>query len=97
MTTLEAMSVGTPVVAADCPSGPAELLGRGRYGILVPNNDAAALAAGMGRLLASPELRAALSQAGLQRVGDFAPPAIVAQWDRIFDQLCDASSRTHLH
>lgn len=33
---LEAMALGKPIVATDCPSGPAELLQDGRYGRLVP-------------------------------------------------------------
>ncbi|GAB6162701.1 hypothetical protein JCM12298_18610 [Desulfothermus naphthae] len=33
---IEALAVGTPVVATNCPSGPAEILQNGKYGILVP-------------------------------------------------------------
>jgi glycosyltransferase involved in cell wall biosynthesis len=41
---IEALGVGTPVVATDCPSGPAEILDGGRYGRLVPMGEAHALA-----------------------------------------------------
>ncbi len=33
---VEAMGAGTPVVATNCPSGPAEILENGKYGRLVP-------------------------------------------------------------
>ena len=36
----EALALGTPSVATDCPSGPREVLDGGRYGPLVPVGDA---------------------------------------------------------
>jgi glycosyltransferase involved in cell wall biosynthesis len=44
---VEAMAVGTPVVATDCPNGPAEILENGKYGRLVPVGNAVALAEGI--------------------------------------------------
>jgi glycosyltransferase involved in cell wall biosynthesis len=41
---VEAMSLRTPVVATDCPSGPQEILKNGQYGQLVPVDDPGALA-----------------------------------------------------
>ena len=40
---LEAMACGTPVISADCPSGPAEILQGGRYGSLCEANNSLAL------------------------------------------------------
>ena len=41
---LEALAVGTPIVATDCKSGPAEILENGKYGQLVPVGDITKLA-----------------------------------------------------
>lgn len=41
---LEAMACGIPIAAADCPSGPSEVLEGGRYGRLVPVDDIVAWA-----------------------------------------------------
>jgi len=51
---IEAMACGTPVVSTRCPGGPAEILGNGRFGELVPPGDPDALADAILRTLASP-------------------------------------------
>ncbi len=40
---VEAMAQGLPVISTDTPDGPAEVLGDGKYGILVPMKDPVAL------------------------------------------------------
>ena len=54
MSTIEAMAVGTPVVATRV-GGPAEIITHGSTGLLVPPNDANALANAIALLLADPE------------------------------------------
>jgi len=51
---IEAMALGKPVVATDCPSGAREILNDGRYGTLVPVGDVKRLAAGISGMLEHP-------------------------------------------
>jgi glycosyltransferase involved in cell wall biosynthesis len=51
---LEALAVGVPVVATDCPTGPRYVLRDGRLGDLVPVEDAGALAGAVLAFLADP-------------------------------------------
>ena len=51
---VEAMALGTPVVATDCPSGPRTILAAGRHGPLVPVGNAEALATAMEQTLDQP-------------------------------------------
>jgi glycosyltransferase involved in cell wall biosynthesis len=51
---IEAMACGCPVVATDCLSGPREILAAGKYGRLVPIENAAALADAMLQTLDRP-------------------------------------------
>jgi glycosyltransferase involved in cell wall biosynthesis len=75
---LEAWSAARPVVAAASP-GPAALIRDGQDGVLVPVDDAAALAAGVARGLAAGG--ADLGQAGRARyAAEFAEASVVARW-----------------
>ena len=64
---VEAMAAGVPVCASDT-GGLRDIVRHDDTGLLYPAGDAAALAGSLGRLLDSPELCAALGQAGAARV-----------------------------
>jgi glycosyltransferase involved in cell wall biosynthesis len=62
---IEAMACGCAVVATDCPSGPDEILGSGKYGLLVPIENATALAAAMIKTLDHPLDQASSIERGM--------------------------------
>lgn len=68
---VEALALGVPVVATDCPSGPGEILDGGKFGELVPVGDAPAVARAIRALAADPPRRQHLAELGPQRAADF--------------------------
>lgn len=73
MAMVEAMACGVPVVAADCPTGPAYVLDGGQAGLLVPPDDAPAMAEAIRRMLTDPDLAALLARRGRERAALFSP------------------------
>ncbi|MDR7534399.1 MAG: glycosyltransferase [Armatimonadota bacterium] len=87
MVLLEAMTLGVPVVAADCCCGPAELLDGGRYGLLVQEDDATALAGALARVLTDDALARTLAREGQERAAMYAAGRVIPQWERLFTKL----------
>ena len=63
---IEALACGCPVVSTDCPHGPAEILGQGIYGRLVPVGDSEAMAAAILATLDEPPDRERLRVRGAE-------------------------------
>ncbi len=81
---IQAWAHGLPVIAAES-QGPKALIRDGDDGLLVPIDDAGALAAGVRRLLGDAALRARLASAGARRVeAEFSEAAVVNQWKALF-------------
>jgi glycosyltransferase-like protein len=80
---LEALAAGLPVVASDIPVF-AEYLEDGRNALLVAPGDAGALAGGLGRLAADPELRRRLAAGGAPLLDRFTWAASAASHRKIY-------------
>jgi glycosyltransferase involved in cell wall biosynthesis len=86
---MQAMAVGLPVVSTPVGAIP-ELVEDGKTGLVVPPENADALAAALARLLADPQLAARLSAAGRERIA--AGFTSAAMLDRMETVLSEASS-----
>jgi len=89
---LEAQALGVPVVAFDCPTGPAEII-TPDTGRLVPLGDVNALAAALIELLSSTELRATMGQAAIVRSREcFSPQQHEQQWAALVREVAVANA-----
>lgn len=79
---VEAMACGAPVVATDCPSGPAEILA-GVDTPLVPVGDVEALARAMSVMTGDPTRRARCGAQARERAHAFSLPVVAAAWERL--------------
>ena len=79
----EALLCGAPVVATDCLSGPAEVLGNGEFGRLVPPKDPEALAEALEQFLRDPDLRAEFSARGPGRARQFDQMVVGQEWQEL--------------
>ncbi len=80
---IEAMASGTPVVATPNP-GSREVLDNGKYGLLV---EPAEIGPAILKLLQSPDERARLTAAGLERGKIFDWNYIAAQYEALYEEL----------
>jgi glycosyltransferase involved in cell wall biosynthesis len=84
---VEALACGRPVVASDVAGNPL-VIRDGENGYLVPQNDPAALAEALGRLVADGELRRQMGQRARQvAVEEFSWPAIARRYLEIFREI----------
>jgi glycosyltransferase involved in cell wall biosynthesis len=77
-TVVEALAVGCPVIATSVGGVP-EVVGDGENGLLVPPNDAAALAGALRRFFADGELRTRLAEAAPESVAGYTEHAVFTQ------------------
>lgn len=83
---LEAMALGLPAVATDCPAGGcASLIAHGSTGLLVPAGDADALAAALCALADAPERAAALGRAAREASVRFESRTVAEKWRRYLE------------
>ena len=89
---LEAMAMGAAVVAADCRSGPREMVVPGENGLLVPVDDSAALAAALEQLMDDSALRERLGASATEVRSRFGAEKILPLWMALLVRAAGPSS-----
>jgi glycosyltransferase involved in cell wall biosynthesis len=87
---LEAMAMGMPIVATDCPcGGPKTVMTDGVNGLLIPIKDKEALVNGLNRLIEDKELAARLGKEAAKIEEITNAEAIFVQWRDYLDKVIE--------
>lgn len=85
---MEAMALGVPVVATDCPcGGPAALIENGVNGLLVPVGDAFALADAFRRILEDRDFERKMRQNACGIRETLAPDRVNGEWEAYLNKM----------
>jgi glycosyltransferase involved in cell wall biosynthesis len=91
-TLMEALAHGTPAVSTDCEAGPRYIIRHEQDGVLIPVNDAEALAAALARLMADDSLRGEFASRASECADRFSTARVAALWEALFLELTDQNS-----
>lgn len=83
---VDALAVGCPTVATDCPAGPYEILEGGKWGLLTPIANPEAIADAIAQVLTNPQLAQQLHEKGLERAKAFETQVIAQQYQAFLNQ-----------
>ena len=83
----EAMSCGLPVVAFDCPYGPADIITDGVDGFLIKDRDVDSFSQRVCQLIESHDLRVQIGQNGIISSQRYNTSDIMSRWIQLFDRL----------
>ena len=87
---LEAMALGMPIVATDCPcGGPATVMTDGKDGLLVPIKNADAMAEGLLKLVENEEFAEELGRNARSIKERTNGPFIIEQWKKYIDKVIE--------
>ena len=83
----EAMSCGLPVVAFNCPYGPADIITDGKDGFLIEGRDINAYADKVCLLIENVELRQKMGQSAIISAKRYDKSCIMHRWETLFEEL----------
>lgn len=83
----EAMSCGLPVIAYDCPYGPADIITDGVDGFLIAQDDKQMFGDRMCQLMADENLRRQMGEAAVLSAQRYSAERIMPQWKQLFEEI----------
>lgn len=86
----EAMSCGLPVVAFDCPLGPAGIISDGETGFLIPDRDKKLFSEKVCNLMDSFSLRHKMGSSAIISAQRFSADLIMPYWKNVFEKLVNS-------
>ncbi len=87
MVLVEAAAAGTPAIAFNCPTGPAEAILDGETGFIIAQRDIAWMSSGLRRLMSDRELRERMGEKAREHSSVFDIDKIMSQWMNLFREL----------
>lgn len=90
---VEAMALGVPVVASDCPSGPGEIIEDEKDGLLVPLGDWKAMARRCQQLLGDEGLKRIIGEAGRAKARTFEVSTMVSAFEEYLSEMLCCGSK----
>ena len=90
MALCEAMACGLPVIAADCATGPREIIRPGIDGLLVPPEDVAALERALDALMDDPDRRQRLGRRAAELPQRFSLEEVAGRYEKLLNEVIAA-------
>jgi glycosyltransferase involved in cell wall biosynthesis len=90
---VEALAAGCPVIATNCPGASEQILGDGRYGMLVESENVDALAVALDEMLSSETLRSNFAAQATKAVAALDTSIVGLQWLDLLTFIAGEASR----
>tara|TARA_Y100000385_G_C13109280_1_gene651299 strand:- start:10620 stop:11702 length:1083 start_codon:yes stop_codon:yes gene_type:complete len=85
MVLLEALSIGTPVISFDCPSGPSELIIDGENGVLVENQNFEAFVSALDKMHSDTKFYNHCKSNAITSVEKFSAKNVISMWEDLLN------------
>ncbi|MFI7611325.1 glycosyltransferase family 4 protein [Nonomuraea terrae] len=95
MAMIEAMGHALPIVAFDCPTGPADVLTPGQDGVLVPPRDVPKLGEALSQVMGDTDLRRRMGATAAETARGYTPQVVMPLWEELYTALLNRAPIAH--